>query len=70
MAVLLVGTLDTKGRELAFVRDRLKLAGLETLVVDAGSMGPAQVEADVSREEVFRRAGTSAEVVRETGGSG
>ena len=45
MAVVLIGTLDTKGHELAFVRDLLRAQGLETLVIDAGSVGPPGVRA-------------------------
>jgi uncharacterized protein (UPF0261 family) len=59
MPVLLVATLDTKGRELGFVRDRLRDAGLEVLILDAGSVGAPLIDADISREEVFRRAGVS-----------
>jgi uncharacterized protein (UPF0261 family) len=40
MAVLLIGTLDTKGEEFAFLRERLLLAGVEVLLVDAGTQGP------------------------------
>ncbi len=63
MAVVLIGTLDTKGRELAFVRDLIRAQGVETLVIDAGSQGPPFFEPDIGRDEVFRRAGTSAEAV-------
>ncbi len=70
MAVVLIGTLDTKGRELAFVRDLLKAGGLETLVIDAGSEGPPAIEPDVPRAEVFRQAGTSADAVRDRGDRG
>ena len=49
--VVLVGTLDTKGREYAFLRDRLHAAGVGTILVDAGIMGPPLVAPDVSREE-------------------
>ena len=38
--VLLIGTLDTKGDELAFVRARLRDAGVDVLVADAGTAGP------------------------------
>lgn len=70
MAVVLIGTLDTKGRELAFVRDLLKAGGLETLVIDAGSEGPPAIEPDVPRAEVFGQAGTSADAVRDRGDRG
>ena len=70
MAVVLIGTLDTKGRELAFVRDLLHAQALETIVVDAGSQGPPAFEPDVHRDEVFRRAGTSSEAVKDRGDRG
>lgn len=57
MAVLLVGTLDTKGVEFQFVRDLLRDAGLATLVMDAGVQGPPVFLPDFSREEVFHAAG-------------
>lgn len=70
MPALLIATLDTKGHELAFVRDRLRAAGVEVLVADAGSMGPPVFEADIPRVELFRRAGTSPEAIAERGDRG
>lgn len=64
MPVLIVGTLDTKGQELGFVRGLLQARGLETLVIDAGALGEPAFAPDIDREEVFRRAGTSADEVR------
>jgi uncharacterized protein (UPF0261 family) len=55
--VVLVGTLDTKGHEYAFLRDRLRDAGVDVLLVDAGVLGEPQVPADVPREEVARAGG-------------
>jgi uncharacterized protein (UPF0261 family) len=63
--VVLVGTLDTKGIEYGFMRDRLREAGVDVLLVDAGVMGEPLVEPDVSREEVADAAGVDhAELVR------
>jgi uncharacterized protein (UPF0261 family) len=59
MAVLLVATLDTKGMECGFIRDRLRGAGLDVLVMDTGVLGPPAIIADVSRESVFEAAGTT-----------
>ena len=50
--VLLVGALDTKGVEYAFVKDLIEAAGLRTLVVDFGVMGEPAFAPDVSRAEV------------------
>ncbi len=55
--VLLVGALDTKGVEYAFVKDLIEAAGLETLVVDFGVMGQPAFEPDVSRTEVASAGG-------------
>ncbi len=63
MAIVLLGTLDTKGPEFRFVRDLLNEDGFDTLVVDAGSQGPPQFAPDVPREQVFAAAGTTFEAV-------
>ncbi|MBA2476959.1 MAG: Tm-1-like ATP-binding domain-containing protein, partial [Actinobacteria bacterium] len=42
--VVLLGTLDTKGHEYAYLRERLRGHGVDTLLVDAGIMGPPLVE--------------------------
>ena len=52
MAVLLIGTLDTKGEELAFLRSRLRQAGVEVLLADVGTGGPPTVQPDIAREEI------------------
>jgi uncharacterized protein (UPF0261 family) len=55
--VVLVGTLDTKGQEYAFLRDRVEASGLRALVVDVGTQGPPDTPPDVTREEVAAAAG-------------
>ncbi len=55
--VLLVGALDTKGAEYAFVKDIIEAAGLQTLVVDFGVMGQPAFPPDVSRADVAAAAG-------------
>ncbi len=49
---LVMGTLDTKGEEYAFLKHRLEEHGLATLVVDVGVLGEPAFAPDVSREEV------------------
>ncbi|MHB1425721.1 MAG: Tm-1-like ATP-binding domain-containing protein [Gemmataceae bacterium] len=70
MSVLLVGTLDTKGVEFQFVRDLLNQAGVSTLAIDAGVMGPPYFTPDVPRERVFTAAGTSLEEIQRGGDRG
>jgi uncharacterized protein (UPF0261 family) len=54
--VVLLGTLDTKGREYAFLRDRLREHGVDVLVVDAGVGEPVGIEPDVARTELAANA--------------
>jgi uncharacterized protein (UPF0261 family) len=63
MSVILLGTLDTKGVEFQFVRDLLKAHWLDTLVIDAGVIGPPHFAPDLAREQVFAAAGTSLDAV-------
>ncbi|MEW4567895.1 Tm-1-like ATP-binding domain-containing protein [Tautonia sp. JC769] len=64
MAVLLIGTLDTKGRELGVLRDRLRSEGIKVLVIDAGTGDPEAIEPDIPRHRVFEAAGSSIDEVR------
>jgi uncharacterized protein (UPF0261 family) len=50
--VVLVGALDTKGQEFAFVRDLIAGEGLDTLMVDFGVLGEPAFAPDVTRDEV------------------
>ncbi|MQA77698.1 MAG: UPF0261 family protein [Streptosporangiales bacterium] len=52
--VALVGALDTKHEEYAFVRDRLATHGVPALLIDTGVLGDAGVLADVDRRTVAR----------------
>ena len=71
LTVVLIGTLDTKGPETAYLRDRIREAGLQTCVVDTGILGdPVDIEPDISRSEVALAAGKSLEEVRHAGSRG
>jgi uncharacterized protein (UPF0261 family) len=70
MSVVLIGTLDTKGSEFAYVRNRLTSLGVAVTVVDAGVLGPPLFDPDISREVLFSLAGAKYEVVRERGDRG
>ena len=55
--VVLLGTLDTKGHEYAFLRDRVREHGVEVLLVDAGILGEPLTQPDIGRDEVAEAAG-------------
>ena len=57
--VALLGTLDTKGEEYAFLKECLDKQNVDTLLIDAGVMDPPGVQPDIGREEVAKAAGTS-----------
>ena len=50
--VAILGTLDTKGEEFAYLREQIELAGVSTLVIDAGVLGEPTFPPDIGREEV------------------
>src|SRR5262245_11153577 len=70
MAVVIVGTLDTKGAEFQFVRDLLNQAGIETLVIDAGVMAAPAFPPEIPQEKVYESAGTSLAAVQKAGDRG
>lgn len=55
--VVLVGTLDTKGGEFAFVRDAIRRAGHDVICVDFGVLGEPAFTPDIERAEVARAGG-------------
>ncbi len=59
--VLLLGALDTKGAEYAYVRDRLADAGVAAIVVDFGVLDAPTIDADVDRDAVARAGGSDLE---------
>lgn len=57
--IVILGTLDTKGEEHLFLKQRIEAQGFQTLVVDTGMIDPPLFPPDISREEVCRAAGTT-----------
>ena len=71
MAVVIIGTLDTKGPEIAYLRDRLNILGIETLVIDSGILGePLDIVPDIDHAEVAVTGGTTLEAMRTAGSRG
>ncbi len=56
--VLLIGTLDTKGPEIDYMRRVIHGMGLDSLVMDISVIRPSAIQPDILREEVCRAGGT------------
>jgi len=56
---MLIGTLDTKGAEYAYVRKLIVERGHQALVLDAGIIGEPHFSPDISAEVVAQAGGTS-----------
>jgi uncharacterized protein (UPF0261 family) len=70
MAVVIVGTLDTKAEETGFARDVLRAQGVDVHVVDVGVMGEPGFEPDTAADEVAAAGGESLESLRDAGDRG
>src|SRR6185436_19909106 len=57
--ILLIGSLDTKGDEYAFVRDLITARGHKTIVLDAGILKDPPFTVDVSAERVAAAGGAA-----------
>ncbi len=69
--VAIIGTCDTKGPELAYVRDRLKSLGVNVLVIDSGILGePLGIVPEVDRATVATYGDTTIDALRNAGSRG
>lgn len=55
--IALLGTLDTKGEEVGFLKQQVEAAGARALVVDMGVVGTPGLHANVTREQVAELGG-------------
>jgi uncharacterized protein (UPF0261 family) len=70
-SILLIGTLDTKGVEIGYTRDRLRAFGAQPIVLDSGILGePIAITADIPRDEVAVAAGSTIDALRAAGTRG
>ncbi len=55
--LLIIATLDTKGREAAYVRDCAQKLGIHPILMDIGTLGEPLAHPDITRVEVVEAAG-------------
>ena len=65
--IAILGTLDTKGAEVDFLRQVVRAEGGEPLVIDTGVLDEPTAEADVTRHQVAEAAGSSIEELIQKG---
>jgi len=68
--VLIVGTMDTKGKETLFLKECLEGEGIDVLIMDAGILGRNPFPVDISREMVAAAAGSVLDEVQAIGHEG
>ncbi len=50
--IIILATLDTKGREAEYLREQIRKCGCQSLLLDTGVVGTPAAQADISRAEV------------------
>lgn len=65
--ILVVGTVDTKSAEIAFLCERVVVAGGSAVIMDVGVLGRGNVTADISNEQVAAAAGVTLKQVVDSG---
>ena len=69
--VVIIGTLDTKGPEIAYLRDQLRSLGLQTTVVDSGILGdPIGIVPEITHAEAALYGNTTIEALQSAGSRG
>jgi uncharacterized protein (UPF0261 family) len=65
--IVLLGTLDTKGIEFGYVKDKIIEQGCYAIVIDAGVLSKPLIKPDITREQVAQAAGSMLEDVASLG---
>lgn len=62
-SIAIIGTLDTKGEEIEYIKQSIEGRGHRAIVIDVGVLGKAAFEPSISRREVARAGGASLEEI-------
>lgn len=65
--IAVLATLDTKGQEVAYMKNLFEAQGHSAVIIDVGPLGPPGVPPDISNEEIARRAGWELPSLIQTG---
>src|SRR5438874_3368588 len=61
--IAILGTMDTKGEEHAFVSNQIRQRGHQVLVIDTGTLGEPKLKPQITRREVAAAAGIDFEAL-------
>jgi len=66
--LLVIATLDTKGREAAYIKECAEGRGVKTMLMDVGTLGPPQAPPDLTRDDLASAAGSdlAASITKQT----
>src|SRR5436190_543276 len=61
--IAILGTMDSKGAEHAFVAERIRERGHQVFIIDVGTLGEPKLKPDITREQVAVASGNTAQYV-------
>jgi len=64
--ILIISTLDTKGKETFYLKEKIESLGLQTLLMDISMRGDEDTTADIKPAQIARAGGSSIEFIRES----
>ena len=64
MTIAVLGMLEKRGKEIEYLRGCIERKGHRTIVVDLGRESESQIEADITRGQIAKRAGMTAEEIK------
>jgi uncharacterized protein (UPF0261 family) len=65
--IAILATLDTKSKEVAYMKELFETQGYSTTMIDVGSLGPPGMQPDISSEEIARWGGGNLPGLVQTG---
>jgi uncharacterized protein (UPF0261 family) len=63
-AIIVLGTMDTKGPELAYLAQQIEVGGIRALLMDVGVHAASDIPADISAAQVVAAIGEDIEAIR------
>ena len=61
--IVIIGTVDTKGEQLRFLKERIESSGHEAILMDISMGGHPSYQAEITPEEIARLAGRDLEEI-------